>query len=120
MPSTFEEQEVKTKTQAERLEREAEEKARALKAKASEKASKGKKKAQSAWEKLEKNSDNPVVIGNAVLITAGVAAIGVGAYKFKDVLDWKTAGLWAGVVGAVGLGDYLVSSYVYSFEEQNS
>lgn len=78
---------------------------------ASKNAKEAKQEIKSAGQDLSDNRDNPVVIANGVLIVAGGAALGYGAYT-KHVageLDWKIAGLWAGAVGAVAIGDYYLS-----------
>lgn len=108
--SGFREQDVKTTTQAERLEREAEEAAARSKAAASKKA---KTKAQG----VGKNADNPVYIGNAVIAAAVSAGLGYGAYRkhTEGKLSWEVAGIWAGAVGLFAGVDYFVSKYVHSF-----
>lgn len=86
--SDFEDQKVKTETQATRLEHEAEDKARAASKKAAELADKAKKEISSDAKKAKKelkkeanklseNRDNPVVIGNAVLWSITVVVLGV-------------------------------------------
>lgn len=78
-------------------------------------ASKGAKEAKeefkSAGQDLKDNQDNPVYIANGVLIVAGSAALGYGAYTKHAVgqLDWKLAGTWAAAVGVLAVGDYYVS-----------
>ncbi|KAI9788061.1 MAG: hypothetical protein M1816_007273 [Peltula sp. TS41687] len=155
VPPDFESQPVKTDTQADRLEREAEEEERALEAEydevkreakreAKEKAQQAKAKAQEAKAKaeakaeevkskaeheakraigktskvakatgkeLQENADNPVVVGNAVVVAALSAALGFGAYRkyAAGELTWKVVGAWAGVVGLFAAGDYYVS-----------
>jgi Family of unknown function (DUF5353) len=124
--SDFEDQAVKTNTQAERLEREAEAKAERASQQASAKAksakdkvSKEAKKAKSTLKedgrKLSENSDNPVVIGNALIWGIATVAIGYGAYQkhSEGKLDWKLAGTIAGCVGAFGVVDYFGSKYVF-------
>lgn len=116
VPSNFEDQSVKTSTQADRIEREDEERSRAEKAKreAKEEAERAKNKARGAGSALSKNKDNPVVIGNALLLVLAAAGLGFGAYKKQaaGTLTWKVAGIWSGGVGAVAFGDYFVSKYV--------
>jgi hypothetical protein len=120
--SDFQEQEVKTETQAERLEHEAEDKARAEARKAADAAEKAKKKAATKGKevkdalkkdgkKLSENRDNPVVVGNALIWGIATVAIGYGAYQkhSEGKLDWKLAGTVAGVVGAFGVADYFGS-----------
>jgi hypothetical protein len=123
--SDWEEQAVKTETQAQRLEREAEAKAeraaqqaRKEAENAKEKAASGAKKAKSTLkkegQKLSDNRDNPVVIGNAVLWTVAAAAVGFGVYQkhSEGKLDWKVAGTFAGGIAALAVGDYFASQYV--------
>jgi hypothetical protein len=120
--SDFEEQATKTQTQATRKEHEAEDKAREYGQKASEAAddatkkaaSKGKEakeKAKAGGRKLQDNQDNPVIVGNAVILVVGAVALATGAYqKHKEgKLDWQLAGTVAGVVGILGVADYFAS-----------
>lgn len=113
VPSNFEDQSVKTSTQAERIEREEEEQSRAeqAKEKAKEEAEKAKGKGRGAGSALCRNKDNPVVIGNVLLLVLAASGLGFGAYKKQTAgtLSWKVAGLWSGAVSAVALGDYFVS-----------
>lgn len=122
MKSDFEEQAVKTETQAERLEREAEVDARAAAAKAEQKADDLKKKAATAGkdakkaikkdvQKLDENKDNPVFVGNAILWTVTAAAVGYGAYKkhSEGKLDITLAGTVALGLGVLGAVDYFAS-----------
>jgi len=123
--SDYEQQATKTQTQATRQEHEVEDKARELSEKASEAANDAKKKAttkgkeakekaKAGGKKLQDNQDNPVVIGNAVVLLVGSVALAAGAYqKHKEgQLDWQLAGTVAGVVGAFAVGDYFVSKWL--------
>lgn len=120
--SDFEDQAVKTQTEATQKEHEAEDKAREYGQKASEAASDAKKKAtakgkeakekaKASGKKLQDNQDNPVFVGNAVILVVGAVAIAAGAYqKHKEgKLDWQLAGTVAGVVGVLGVVDYFTS-----------
>ncbi|OJJ47062.1 hypothetical protein ASPZODRAFT_131993 [Penicilliopsis zonata CBS 506.65] len=113
--SSFLEQDVKTTTQAERLEREAAQEAERLEDKAKDKARKARARAKDDKDSFFRNSDNPVVIGNAVLLTLAGAGLGFGAYHkhTKGQLSWELVGLWSGVVGAVGVADYFVSKWFF-------
>lgn len=95
--SDFDDQVVKTETQAKRLEHEAEDKARAASKKASEFADKAKKEASADAKKakaeikkdakkLSDNKDNPVVVGNALLwgITAVVLGVSFPCIEMGD------------------------------------
>ena len=72
---------------------------------------KARDQAQKAGKWTEENKGNPVVIGNAVAITALAGLLSAGAYNMhqKGTLTWKVAGAWAGVVGLFAVGDYYVS-----------
>ena len=120
--SDFEDQATKTQTQATRKEHEAEDNAREYAQKASDAVSDAKKKAgvkgkeakekaKTSGKKLQDNRDNPVVIGNVVVLTVGTIALAAGAYqKHKEgKLDWQLAGAVAGVVGILGVADYFAS-----------
>ena len=63
---------------------------------------------------LRENSDNPVVIGNAVVITAIAGVLGWGAYKQHQAgqLNWQVFGIGASAVGLFATADYFVSKYV--------
>lgn len=120
--SGFEDQATKTETQATRMEHEADDKAREYGQKASDLTSEAKKKAatkgkeskekaKAGGKKLQDNQDNPVVVGNAVILVAGTVALAVGAYQKhrEGKLDWQLAGTVAGVVGLFGVADYFAS-----------
>lgn len=115
MPSDYESQSVKTDTQAERMAHEksdaALEKTEEAKKKAAELKDKAKSKGSKAGSRLKKNADNPVVIGNAVLVGVLGTVLGVGAYKKYSAgdLSWKVVGAWTGVVGLFAAGDYYLS-----------
>ncbi|KAJ5734811.1 hypothetical protein N7533_013214 [Penicillium manginii] len=101
-------QEVQTTTQAERLEREAEEKERERAREDARKKAKSRKVQSSG---LSANSGNPVYIGNAVVMTLVGAGLGFGAYRqhVAGKLSWELVGLVSGAVGAFGVVDYYVS-----------
>jgi hypothetical protein len=120
--SDVEEQATKTQTQAIRKEHEAEDKVREYGQRASEAANDAKKKAASKGKeakekakaggrKLQDNQDNPVFVGNAVVLVVGTVALAAGAYqKHKEgKLDWQLAGTVAGLVGVFGVADYFAS-----------
>ena len=129
VPSDYTSQSVKTDTQAQRMENEAEDVSRSAKEKfdqvsaetgksfgkakagASKKGGQAKEKGKRAAVTLRENKDNPVVIANAVMI-AGIGAVsGIGAYRKYTVgeLSWKIVGMWSGAVGAFAVGDYFLS-----------
>lgn len=71
----------------------------------------GKEEAKEKGNELSRNSDNPVVVGNAVIIGVGSVALGFSAYQkyAQGELSWKLAGITAAAVGAFAVGDYHVS-----------
>ncbi|KAJ5443425.1 uncharacterized protein N7458_007297 [Penicillium daleae] len=103
-------QEVKTTTQAERLEREAQD---AVAKRAQEESAKKAKARKAKSRGLVANSDNPVFITNAVVATLVGAGLGFGAYRkhVEGKLSWEVVGLWSGAVGAFGVVDYFVSKW---------
>ncbi|WEW57029.1 hypothetical protein PRK78_002488 [Emydomyces testavorans] len=115
VPPNYESQSVKTTTQAERLQREEGEKHRERDRNAKEKAKiakeRGKAKAKGTYTMLCENKSNPVVVTNAILLTAASAGLGYGAYQkyLKGLLSWETVAWWSGGIGAVGIMDYYVS-----------
>jgi len=117
VPSDYDSQSVKTDTQAERerLEEEAREQAEEVKRQAGLKKERTKEAAKNAGETVKANSDNPVVIGNAVTIAALGGLLGFGAYRYHQAgeLTWKLAALWGGAVGLFGVADYYVSQYFF-------
>lgn len=130
MPTDFKQKDIKTTTQAERVERESEadvtEQAgrrggggggkgkSTAQDKDKEGKGKGKDKDRTREEEgfsLSRNLGHPVVIGNAVLVGLLGGVLGLGGYRrFLDGrLSWRVAGAWSGVVAAYGVVDYLVS-----------
>lgn len=76
----------------------------------------GREKARKAKDILEANSDNPVVVANAVAVLALGGALGFGAYRKYEAgeLSLKIVATWSGVVGVVALGDYFLSRYLFN------
>lgn len=107
--SEFLDQEVKTTTQAKRLERDATQKEETRRAR--EESAKKAKARKVTGRSLSANSDNPVFITNAVLATLVGAGLGFGAYRkhAEGKLSWELVGLWSGAVGTFGVVDYFVS-----------
>ncbi|KAG8526517.1 uncharacterized protein KY384_008717 [Bacidia gigantensis] len=81
------------------------------KGKAKDGANAAEKEIKGEYNEVYENRDNPVVIGNAVAITAGVIGLGYGAYTkhVKGELDWQIAGIAAAAVGVFAVGDYYLS-----------
>ncbi|KAL5472806.1 hypothetical protein PMIN07_000474 [Paraphaeosphaeria minitans] len=117
VPSDFEQQTVKTDTQAERIE--FEQKAKEASEEAAHQAEvakdKAKEKAKNDAHIAKKNAGNPVVLGNVVTVGILGTVLGVGAYRkyAANQLTWKVVGAWAGVVGLFAVGDYYVSNYFF-------
>ncbi|KAJ6094524.1 hypothetical protein N7467_002037 [Penicillium canescens] len=106
----FLEQDVQTTTQAERIEREAEEKE---KQRASEDAEKKAKARKAKASGIRGNTSNPVFLANAAIATLVGAGLGFGAYRqhTQGRLSWELVGLSAGAVGVFGAVDYFVSKW---------
>lgn len=111
VPSDFESQSVKTDTQAERMEHEAEDKEREAEAKGKRAKEGAKKKAGIAGDRMRKNADNPVVLGNALVVGIGGATLGWFAYRKYTLgeFSWKVAGALAAGVGLFAAADVYVS-----------
>ncbi|RAH42829.1 uncharacterized protein BO95DRAFT_395691 [Aspergillus brunneoviolaceus CBS 621.78] len=106
-------QEVKTTTQAERIERE-EQEAIAERERIEKAKAKAKAEAKAKANSVRRNKSNPVYLGNAVILALTGAGLGFGAYKkhAQGKLSWQLVGLWSGIVGAVGTVDYFVSKWL--------
>ncbi|GBF60411.1 hypothetical protein TMEN_2844 [Trichophyton mentagrophytes] len=124
VPSDFNAQEIKTKTQEARVELEKEQeelkkKYREGKQKAKETAKDVSERAQETaaggYDKFDRNKSNPVVIGNMVLLTAASAGLAYGAYQkhLRGALTWELVAAWTGGIGALGLFDYYVSRWFF-------
>lgn len=127
VPSDFGSQSIQTDTQADRIEREMEDKARQAEAKAAQakdklaqSRSRGKAEVKKDARFLRENSDNPVVIGNAVVITALTGVLGWGAYRQHQAgqLNWQTLGIGAGAVGLFATADYFLSKYASGIQSK--
>merc|ERR1712093_23319 len=105
VPSDFSSQPIKTETQRDRVEHEAEV--------IEERAKKAYAESKAKAEKADK--DNPVYIGNAVAVVALSAGLGFGAYRKYAAgdLTWKVVGAWTGIVGLFAAGDYYLSQYLF-------
>jgi len=112
VPSDFKEQEVKTETQAERIQLEAEKAEAAAKKKAEEEKKKLPKKSKKGSPKI---NENPILASNAVIALALAAFLGYGAIKKHQAgqLTWKLAGMWGAGLAALGAADYGVSTWLY-------
>ncbi|KAK0736161.1 hypothetical protein B0T21DRAFT_440335 [Apiosordaria backusii] len=127
VPSDYAEQEVKTDTQAARIEREeAEKKARAkaeavrAEADLAKKKAKSKAKKADSWltKRFENMGDGPA---GALAAANLIAVIGLsgwlgfkawGLYE-RGRLSWKDVGLGLGVLGAVGAVEGAFTNYLY-------
>lgn len=115
VPNDFNSQEIQTETQRDRIEREvADADARAA-ARSEEKARGKKSAAKKGASKVKANSDNPVVVANLVASIGLGGFLGFGAYRkyVAGELTWKAVGVYAGVVGLFGIGDYFVSQALF-------
>lgn len=76
---------------------------------------KGKKEGKKAEQWAEKNKDNPVVVGNAVVLAVLGGALSIGAYRMhsQNRLTWNVIGAVAGGLSAFAIGDYYVSQFFF-------
>ncbi|KAA6406962.1 MAG: rho-type gtpase-activating 2 [Lasallia pustulata] len=100
-----------TKEKAQHAAGVAKEKGIDAKERAQELSAEARDRAQRAGHDLNENRDNPVVVGNAVVIAAAGAALGFGAYRkyAAGELTWKVVGMWVGAVGVFSVADYWFS-----------
>jgi hypothetical protein len=112
VPSDFLDQDVKTDTQADRLEREAaaiEEQARQKAASAKKKTVAKGKKADSwltaQFSQLSDNESSALVVGNLLAVVGVSVFLGYKAWGLyeRGRLGWQQIGIGAGVLGAVGI-----------------
>ena len=116
VPSDFLEQDVKTDTQADRLQREEEAKQRAREAK-DKAAAKARKADNWITQKIASLSDGQ---STALVATNLAAVVGLSAflgYKAwglyeRGRLTWQSVGLGLGILGVVGLGESVFAGYV--------
>ena len=112
VPSDFSSQSIQTSTQFSRIEHEFEAEEARVAEESKKVAAEAEKKAKKAKAKIVANSDNPVVVGNAVAVAVISAGLGFGAYRkyAAGELTWKVVGAWTGLVGLFAAGDYYLSS----------
>jgi len=111
VPADYESQDIKTDTQLDRVEREADIDEKKAKKQAEKEAEKIKRKGRKEADWLKDNRDHPVVLGNAVLSVALFGAVGYGAYaKYRaGEFTWKVVGLGVAILGAFSAADYYAS-----------
>lgn len=117
VPSDFLEQEVKTETQATRIELEGDVQA------AKDAAIEEEAVAHEQEEKAKKEkglgakyfAGNPIAVINAASVAGVSVLLLVGAYKKRQAgaLTCKLVGVWAAGLAAFGTADYFVSSYLF-------
>lgn len=128
VPSDYKEQEVKTETQARRLDLEAEQaEQEAQKATNPERAEKKEEKKEEKEEKKKGDENkekekccksyikNPIIQANGLVFAIATIAVGFGAYRKHQVgqLTCKLVGMWAaGFTAFLGV-DYLISAYLW-------
>ncbi|KAF6834173.1 hypothetical protein CMUS01_06246 [Colletotrichum musicola] len=117
VPNDFLEQEVKTETQADRIERE--EQARAEADLAKKKAA-GKARRADGWLKrqfsrLSDGSAGALAVSNLVGVVGLSAFLGYKAWGLyeRGRLTWQSVGLGLGILGVVGLGEGILGNYLY-------
>jgi hypothetical protein len=109
VPSDFMEQEVKTETQALRIQREEAARAEAdlAKKKVAAKARKADSWLTKQFAALSDGSASTPVIANLVSVVGLSAYLGYKAWGLyeRGQLSWKSVGLGLGIVGLVGIGE---------------
>jgi len=114
-----EEREAESEAAAEKRFKESEKKAadeyKKAKAETSKKSKEVKGKAKEFGKEVDENKENPVVVGNAVVVGLGTALLGFGAYRKYSAgeLSWKVAGAWGGIIGLFCVGDYYLSQWLF-------
>ena len=106
--------EAETKRTVDRMSREAKKTVDQVSGEVQKTADKVSHEAKAAKRDLRENADNPVVVGNTVVVAALSAALGFGGYRkyAAGELTWKLVGAWAGVVGVFAGGDFYHSQSV--------
>ncbi|KAF9776579.1 hypothetical protein IL306_005226 [Fusarium sp. DS 682] len=123
VPNDFLEQEIKTETQAVRLERE--EEAREEKRKRDEAAAKAKRADNwliQQFSRLSDGSATGLVIANFATVVGLGAYLGYkgwGLYE-KGKLDWKAVGIGAGILAGVTAAEGAVGRYLYKGKKGGS
>lgn len=75
----------------------------------------GKKEGKKAEQWAEKNKDNPVVVGNAVVFALLGAGLSFGAYRMhsQNRLTGQVVAATAGVLSLFAISDYYVSQFFF-------
>ncbi|TDZ32288.1 hypothetical protein C8034_v006024 [Colletotrichum sidae] len=117
VPSDFNEQEVKTETQADRIEREENARAEAdlAKKKATGKARKADSWLTRQFASLSDGSAGALAISNLVGVIGLSGFLGYKAWGLyeRGRLSWQSVGLGLGILGVVGLGEGVLGRYLY-------
>lgn len=118
VPSDFMEQSVQTDTQASRIEREEsldKERAAVAERKAKAKAKRADDWLSSKIASLSQGQATGVVYANLAAVVGLSAVLGYKAWGLHErgALSWKTAGIGAAIVGAVGVVEGVFSRYVF-------
>jgi len=116
--SEFPDQEIKTVTQAERIERENEAAARA---RAEDELAKKKAANESFFSRFFSQHAHHSKQAQAIAASNIVAVVGVSAYLGykawalydRGRLSWKSVGLGVSVLAAVGVGEVVLGKYIY-------
>ena len=129
VPSDFADQEVKTDTQAQRIEREAaafKAKAKAEADRARRNASDGAKRADnwltSQFSRLSDDGATGLVAANLVAVVGLSSYLGYKAWALYDKgrLTWESIGLGVGILAGVGVMEAVFGDYLYKGKKRNS
>ncbi|GJC78641.1 hypothetical protein ColLi_01479 [Colletotrichum liriopes] len=111
---------VKTETQADRIERENEEQKARAEADLAKKKAAGKARKADSWLKrqfssLSDGSASALAISNLVGVVGLSTFLGYKAWGLyeRGRLSWQNVGLGLGILGVVGLGEGIFGSYLY-------
>ncbi|KAK2002993.1 hypothetical protein LX36DRAFT_651636 [Colletotrichum falcatum] len=120
VPHDFNDQEVKTTTQAARIDREDEEQKARAEADLAKKKAAGKVRKADTWLKrqfssLSDGSASALAVSNLVGVVGLSTFLGYKAWGLYDRgrLSWQNVGLGLGILGVVGLAEGVFGSYLY-------
>jgi hypothetical protein len=118
VPPDFNEQEVKTETQANRIEREAS----AKKAKAKRDAHKADNWLQAQFSKLSDGSAGALAVANLASVVGLSSYLGYKAWGLYENgrLTWQNIGIGVGILAAVGAAESVLGRYLYKGKKEGS
>ena len=120
VPADFPEQEVKTETQANRIEREAS--AKQAKAKAKRDVHKADNWLQAQFSKLSDGSAGALAVANLASVVGLSSYLGYKAWGLYENgrLTWQNIGIGVGILAAVGAAESVVGRYLCKGKKEGS